>query len=180
MPPKTDPPLLFVLFQVINVFLVTVVSGSILKALSRIVDEPYMTFEMLADALPKVSGFFCCYLLMKGVSGMSMEIARLIPLMQHMLKYMLQGGPPTTARDRDAVVLGARDFTNPGNFPYGKWVAQDMLIVVVTMTYACIAPVILIPGLIFFSMGLLVYKHQLLFVYEQIFETGGLFWPKVS
>ena len=37
---------------------------------------------------------------------------------------MFQGGPPSTARDRDAVVLGARDFTNPGNFPYGKWVAQ--------------------------------------------------------
>merc|ERR1719453_2067703 len=47
------------------------------------------------------------------------------------------------------------------------------------MTYACIAPVILIPGLVFFSMGLLVYKHQLLYVYEQIFETGGLFWPKI-
>ena len=44
----------YFLFQVINVFLVTVVSGSILKALSRVVDEPYMTFEMLADSLPKV------------------------------------------------------------------------------------------------------------------------------
>lgn len=164
-------------FQVLHVFLVSTVAGSVLKALGRVVDEPELTFKMLADSLPKVSGFFCCYLLMKGLSGMSMEIARIVPVFQHVMKMILL--PGITARDRKAECLGTRDFFNPGWFPYGKYCAQDMLIVVVTMTYACIAPMILIPALIFFSMGLLVYKHQLLYVYYPIFESGGLFWPKI-
>ena len=110
---------------------------------------------------------------------MSMEIARLVPVVQHVLKFMFQLGPSRTKRDRNAVVCGARDFANPGNFPYGKWVAQDMLIVIVTMTYACIAPIIVIPGIMFFCMGLVCYKHQLLFIYVQVFESGGMFWPKI-
>lgn len=47
------------------------------------------------------------------------------------------------------------------------------------MTYACIAPLILIPALIFFSMAFLVYKHQMLYVYIPAFESGGMFWPKI-
>ena len=41
------------------------------------------------------------------------------------------------------------------------------------------APVILIPGLLFFAGGAVVYRHQLLYVYEPIFESGGLLWPRI-
>ena len=34
-------------------------------------------------------------------------------------------------------------------------------------------------SMVFFGMGYLVYKHQLLFVYLPIYESGGLFWPKI-
>lgn len=40
--------------------------------------------------------------------------------------------------------------------------AQDLLVVVVVMTYACVAPVVLIPALMFFGMAQVVYRHQLL------------------
>lgn len=40
--------------------------------------------------------------------------------------------------------------------------AQDLLVVVVVMTYACVSPVVLIPALMFFSLARLVYRHQLL------------------
>lgn len=76
-------------------------------------------------------------------------------------------------------VLGTRDFHEPSWFPYGKYCGQDLLIVVVTMTYGCIAPIIIIPGLIFFGMAFVVYKHQLLYSYIPIFDAGGLFWPKI-
>ncbi|CAN0416813.1 unnamed protein product, partial [Laminaria digitata] len=57
--------------------------------------------------------------------------------------------------------------------------AQDLLIVVVVMTYACIAPAVLIPALMFFAMAQLVYRHQLLYVYVPTFESGGSFFPKM-
>ena len=160
-----------------NVFLVSTVAGSVITTISRLLEEPTVSFKMLADGLPKVSGFFCCYLLMKGLSGMSMELARVVPAAQHILKRLIY--PSATARDRRAEVLGTREFDNPGWFPFGKYCGQDLLIVVVTMSYACLAPVILLPAMVFFSMAFLVYKHQLLFVYLPIFESGGLFWPKI-
>ena len=145
--------------------------------ISHLLEEPTLSFKMLADGLPKVSGFFCCYLLMKGLSGMSMELARIIPALQHIIKRLIY--PAVTARDRNAEFLGTREFDNPGWFPYGKYCGQDLLIVVVTMSYACLAPVILVPAMVFFGMAFVVYKHQLLYVYLPIFESGGLFWPKI-
>lgn len=43
-----------------------------------------------------------------------------------------------------------------------KMYAQDLLVVVVVMTYACVAPVVIIPALMFFFMAQVVYRHQLL------------------
>jgi Calcium-dependent channel, 7TM region, putative phosphate len=53
-------------------------------------------------------------------------------------------------------------------------------VVTLVMTYACIAPVILVPGLLFFACAQVTYRHQLLYVYEPEFESGGAFFPKVS
>lgn len=50
---------------------------------------------------------------------------------------------------------------------------------VVCATYACIAPLSLVAGLCYFAGAAFVYKHQMLYVYEPIFETGGKWWPKV-
>lgn len=43
-----------------------------------------------------------------------------------------------------------------------KMYAQDLLVVVVVMTYACVAPVVIIPALMFFFLAQVVYRHQLL------------------
>jgi hypothetical protein len=83
-----------------------------------------------------------------------------------------------TVREKRAEYFGARDFMKPYWFNYGKYIAQDHLVVLVAMTYAVIAPLILVPCLFFFAMGILVYRHQLLYVYETYFQTGGQFWPK--
>lgn len=42
--------------QIINVFLVTTIAGTLLDTVSEIVEEPARTFTILGEALPKVSG----------------------------------------------------------------------------------------------------------------------------
>eukprot|EP00752_Nemacystus_decipiens_P006507 g5859.t1 len=68
---------------------------------------------------------------------------------------------------------------HPGGFYYGQMYAQDLLVVVVVMTYACVAPVVIVPALMFFFMAQVVYRHQLLYVYVPTFESGGSFFPKM-
>ena len=54
-----------------------------------------------------------------------------------------------------------------------------LLVVLIVMSYACMAPLILLPGMLFFGVASVVYRHQFLFVYIEDHESGGLFWPKI-
>ncbi|CAN0286874.1 unnamed protein product, partial [Ectocarpus sp. 8 AP-2014] len=69
-------------FQIINVFLVTTVANSILDTISEIVEEPTKTFTLLGEALPKVAGFFCEYIILKMFAGLWIELTRSISLLQ--------------------------------------------------------------------------------------------------
>lgn len=43
----------------------------------------------------------------------------------------------------------------------------------ICFTYACISPIILPIGAIYFLAALIVYKKQILLVYAQEYESGG-------
>lgn len=164
-------------FQITNVLLVTTVAGSVLKCLETIVENPKMTFALLGESLPQVCAFFSCYIFIKAFSGLTIELCRAVAACQQIAKRLVY--PFSTKRDRAAEVLGLRDFENPGWFSYGKFGAQDLLVVVLLMTYSVMTPVVLVPGMIFLCMASVVYRHQLLYVYTPIFESGGLLWPRI-
>ena len=75
---------------------------------------------------------------------------------------LAQSGTP---RDREGDWIGMRDFHNPGWFAYARYAPQDLLVVLIVMSYACMAPLILLPGMLFFGVASVVYRHQFLFVY---------------
>ena len=63
-------------------------------------------------------------------------------------------------------------------FYYGRVYADNCFVFTIAMTFALVAPLILPFALAFFFGALVVYKRQLLFVYEPEFESAGTFWPK--
>eukprot|EP00611_Tribonema_gayanum_P022095 TRINITY_DN4374_c0_g1_i2.p1 TRINITY_DN4374_c0_g1~~TRINITY_DN4374_c0_g1_i2.p1 ORF type:complete len:303 (-),score=119.84 TRINITY_DN4374_c0_g1_i2:181-1089(-) len=164
-------------FQVINVFLVTTIAGTVFDTLSLIVDSPSKALTLLGESLPKMCGFFCEYVLIKMLSGLWIELSRLFSLLQHCALVCVW--PMATRRDRRAVVAGMRRYDDPGWFNYPKYLAQDLLVVVVTFTFACINPFILVVSIPYYLAAHLTYKHQMLYVYEPVYETGGTFFPKV-
>ena len=163
-------------FQIINVLLVTTISGSVVNSIEEILQEPASTFSLLGGSLPRVCAFFCCYVFMKAIAGLPLELCRGVAAAQQTLKRSIY--PSATQQDRKHAFLGLRDIAGPGWFSFGKYGAQDLLVVVVMMVYVVMSPVVLVPGLLFFSIGSVVYRHQLLFVYEPLFESGGLLWPR--
>lgn len=64
-------------------------------------------------------------------------------------------------------------------FYYGRIYADNLFVFSITMTFCLVAPLILPVSFLFFFGALVVYKRQLLFVYENEFESGGAFWPRV-
>ena len=60
---------------------------------------------------------------------------------------------------------------------YGWEYPNLLLVVVVCFVYSCISPIILPVGMCFFLGSWLVYKNQILLVYNPSYESGGRMFP---
>jgi hypothetical protein len=167
----------YFLFQVLNVFLVTTIAGSIFDTIATIVEHPESAFEMLGNSLPRMSSFFITFVTIKAFFGLGLELVRTMSLVQAVFRFILM--PDPTLRTARSVVLGMRAIDDPGWFPFHKILAQDLLVVVIAVVFAVVAPLVLLPCVAFFIFSRIMWTHHHLYVYESCFETGGQFWPKI-
>ena len=54
-----------------------------------------------------------------------------------------------------------------------------MLVVVISVVFAVVAPLVLLPCALFCLFSRVIWTHHHMYVYESCFETGGQFWPKI-
>ena len=167
----------YFLFQVVNVFLVTTIAGSIFDTIAVILDNPETMFELLGNSLPRMSSFFITFVTIKTFLGLGVELVRTMSLVQSLLRFVLF--PNATLRMKRNPVIGLRAIDDPGWFPFHKVLAQDMLIVVIAVVFAVVAPMVLLPCAMFCLFSRIMWTHHHLYVYESVFETGGQFWPKI-
>ena len=167
----------YFLFQVLNIFLVTAVAGTIFDTLAIIVENPETAFELLGNSLPRMSSFFITYVFLKTFLGLGLELVRLVSLVQQVIRFVLF--PNSTLREKRSIRMGMRAIDDPGWFPFHKILAQDMLVVVVSVVFAVVAPIVLFPCAMFCLFSRILWTHHHLYVYESVFETGGQFWPKI-
>lgn len=167
----------YFLFQVLNVFLVTTIAGSIFDTIAIIVENPEKAFEMLGNSLPKMSSFFITFVTIKTFFGLGLELVRTMSLLQAVVRYLFI--PNATLRTARSIVAGMRAIDDPGWFPFHKILAQDMLVVVISVVFAVVAPLVLFPCALFCLFSRIIWTHHHLYVYESVFESGGQFWPKI-
>ena len=174
----------YFLFQVVNVFLVATIAGSVADTLYNTLTSPATIFELLGMSLPKMGGYFTTYILLKGSFGLGSEMVRIVGRLQQFLKRLLFTN--LTLRERTEANLpdpryGALRFMdNPGTLRHSKLYAQDMLVTVLCATFANIAPLLLVAGVSYFFFAGQVYKYQWLYVFKQEYETGGRWWPPIA
>jgi hypothetical protein len=106
----------YFLFQVLNVFLVTTIAGSIFDTIAIIVENPEAVFEMLGNSLPRMSSFFITFVTIKTFFGLGLELVRTMSLVQATLRYLFVRNP--TLRTARSVVAGMRSIDDPGWFPF--------------------------------------------------------------
>jgi len=167
----------YFMFQVLNVFLVTAIAGSIFDTLAIILENPESAFEMLGNSLPRMSSFFITLVTMKSFLGLGVELVRTLSIVQTGVRYLIF--PNSTLREKRLVRLGMRAIDDPGWFPFHKILAQDMLVVVISVVFAVVAPIVLLPCAVFCLFSRIMWTHHHLYVYESVFESGGQFWPKI-
>ena len=103
----------YFLFQVVNVFLVSAIAGSIFDSLTDIADNPSTAFKLLGEALPSMGGYFCNYILVKTFIGLGMEIMRLPAIFMSIGKQLFTSN--LTIGEKEFVFGGGlRLMSNPG------------------------------------------------------------------
>eukprot|EP00026_Physarum_polycephalum_P003384 Phypoly_transcript_03395.p1 GENE.Phypoly_transcript_03395~~Phypoly_transcript_03395.p1 ORF type:complete len:819 (+),score=48.98 Phypoly_transcript_03395:115-2457(+) len=159
----------YYLFQIFNVLLVYSIAGAVINVLHQIVDNPGSIVNLLANSLPQQSGFFVNYVMLLSLSGHSKSLWRPAPLIVRWIKHKFLS---KTAREY-------RDAEAPGSFSYAQTYTTHLLVFTVLLVYSTIAPFIMIWGVLYFCLGYISNKYNIIYVYIPIWEGGGKHWEEV-
>eukprot|EP00698_Gefionella_okellyi_P019298 TRINITY_DN589_c0_g2_i1.p1 TRINITY_DN589_c0_g2~~TRINITY_DN589_c0_g2_i1.p1 ORF type:complete len:737 (-),score=128.55 TRINITY_DN589_c0_g2_i1:557-2767(-) len=155
------------LFQLVNVFFTAIVASSILNALQAIFEDPQNLISLLGVSVPNTGIFFTTYVMLQ---------ACLSPLDLLQVGKLLTG---CIGRRRAKTDWERSHASAPEPYNYGLWLPYQLLVFVIGITYAVIAPIVLPFVVLFYAAYIVVLRQRSLYVFTQRFETGGRFWPAV-
>ncbi|KDR80141.1 hypothetical protein GALMADRAFT_153825 [Galerina marginata CBS 339.88] len=161
----------FFIFQVVHSFLIVTLSSGIVSSLHDILNNPTSIPTILAQNLPKASTFFLTYIILQGLSGVAGGFLQIVPLIIYYVKLFILGSTPRS-------VYGIK--YGLGSVAWGTLFPSVTLLVVITLGYSIISPIINGLACATFFMFYQLYKYLFLYVYQQppTTDTGGLFFPK--
>ncbi|GJN24505.1 hypothetical protein PR202_gb12249 [Eleusine coracana subsp. coracana] len=154
-------------FIVFNVFLGYTIGSTLFNSLTTLINSPTQIVGMLANSLPRSATFFLTFVALKFFVGYGLELSRIVPFIIFHLKRKY------LCKTEDEV----KAAWAPGNLSYNTRVPNDMLITTVVLCYSVIAPLIIPFGVVYFALGWLVAKNQVLRVYVPSYESNGRMWP---
>ncbi|KAH7833754.1 hypothetical protein Vadar_009374 [Vaccinium darrowii] len=157
-------------FMLVNVFLGSIVTGTAFEQLHAFLHQaPTQIPRTIGVSIPMKATFFITYIMVDGWAGIASEILRLKPLVIFHLKNMLL---VKTERDRVKAM-------NPGSVDFPETLPSLQLYFLLGIVYAVVTPILLPFILVFFALAYLVYRHQVINVYNQRYESAAAFWPHV-
>ncbi|KAG6545847.1 hypothetical protein Mapa_012808 [Marchantia paleacea] len=148
------------------VFFIQVLSASLLDEVEFLTDPAEIPLRLASD-VPRQATFFMSYIMTTGWAGFPLEILQIGLLILNMLKRH------TLKEDSNHPELELYSL------PYYRVIPQLLLFILVGLVYAVIAPLLPPFLLVYFALGYVVFKNQIMHVYEPAYETGGQYWPQV-
>ncbi|KAK9285862.1 hypothetical protein L1049_025063 [Liquidambar formosana] len=160
----------YYIFQFVNVFLGSIITGSAFQQLNNFIHQSANDIpKTVGVSIPMKATFFITYIMVDGWAGIAGEILRLKPLILYHLKnfFMVK-----TEKDRE-------DAMDPGSLGFNTGEPQIQLYFLLGLVYAVVTPILLPFIIIFFGLAFVVYRHQIINVYNQEYESAAAFWPDV-
>ncbi|XP_024988355.1 calcium permeable stress-gated cation channel 1-like [Cynara cardunculus var. scolymus] len=160
----------YYLFNFVNVFLGSVIAGTVLEQLQTFLKQSVNKIpETIGVAIPMKATFFITYVMVDGWTGTAGEILRLKPLIIYHLKNFFL---VKTEKDREEAM-------DPGSIGFNTGEPQIQLYFLIGLIYAVVTPLLTPFILVFFALAYVVYRHQIINVYNQEYESSAAFWPDV-
>ncbi|XAR58523.1 hypothetical protein NMG60_11013951 [Bertholletia excelsa] len=161
----------YYMFLLVNVFLGSIITGTAFQQLHRFLNQsPTEIPRTIGVSIPMKATFFITYIMVDGWAGTAAEIIRLVPLAMFHLKntFLVK-----TEEDRErAMDAGSIDFATSE--------PRIQLYFLLGLVYAVITPILLPFIVVFFAFSYVVYRHQIINVYDQKYESGAKFWPDIN
>ncbi|KAL8088053.1 CSC1-like protein At3g21620 [Apium graveolens] len=160
----------YYVFQFVNVFLGSIISGTAFQQLNKFIHQSANEIpKTIGVSIPMKATFFITYIMVDGWAGVAGEILRLKPLiMYHLKNFFLV----KTEKDR-------KEAMDPGSIDFYTGEPQIQLYFLLGLVYAVVSPILLPFIVVFFGLAFLVYRHQIINVYSQKYESAAAFWPDV-
>ncbi|KAE8685892.1 CSC1-like protein [Hibiscus syriacus] len=125
--------------------------------------------KTIGASIPMKATFFITYIMVDGWAGVAAEILRLKPLIIYHLKNFFL---VKTKKDREEAM-------DPGTIGFNTGEPQIQLYFLLGLVYAVVTPILLPFIIVFFGLAYVVYRHQIINVYNQEYESAAAFWPDV-
>ncbi|CAH8388057.1 unnamed protein product [Eruca vesicaria subsp. sativa] len=160
----------YYLFNLVNVFLGSIITGSAFEQLDSFLKQS-------ADQIPRTVGvaipikatFFITYIMVDGWAGVAGEILRLKAFIIYHLKNLFL---VKTEKDREEAM-------DPGQIDFYVNEPRIQLYFLLGLVYAPVTPVLLPFIIFFFGFAYLIFRHQIINVYNQKYESAAAYWPDV-
>ncbi|KAF9589532.1 hypothetical protein IFM89_025271 [Coptis chinensis] len=157
-------------FQLINVFFGSIMVGAAFEQLDTFLHKSANQIpQIIGVAIPMKATFFITFIMVDGWAGVAGEILRLKPLIFFHIKNSLF---VKTEKDREEAM-------DPGSLGFNTGEPQIQLYFLLGLVYAVVTPMLLPFIIVFFGLAFVVYRHQIINVYNQEYESGAAFWPDV-
>ncbi|GLT28236.1 hypothetical protein SLA2020_031850 [Shorea laevis] len=160
----------YYLFNLVNVFLGSIIAGTALDQLKTFLKQSANEYpKTIGVAIPMRATFFITYIMVDGWAGIAAEILMLKPLIIYHLKNFFL---VKTEKDREKAM-------DPGSIGFNTGEPQIQLYFLLGLVYAAVTPMLIPFIIIFFGFAYVVFRHQIINVYNQEYESAAAFWPDV-
>lgn len=157
-------------FILVNVFLGSIVAGTAFQQLNAFLHQSATQIPRnIGVSIPMKATFFITYIMVDGWSGIACEILRVKDFVIFHLKNMFI---VKTQRDLEKAM-------DPGGVDFPEALPSLQLYFLLGTVYMVVTPILLPFILVFFGLACFVYRHQVINVYNQQYESAGAFWPHV-
>ncbi|KAL8668501.1 MAG: hypothetical protein Q9224_007794, partial [Gallowayella concinna] len=150
------------------VFLVVTISGGLVSLFSSLAKNPGSIVTSLAENLPKASNYFFNYLLVQALSNSASSLLQVAALLGWFLLGPILDSTARAKWRRQTTLQFVR---------WGSFFPPFTNFAVIGIIYSVIAPLILAFMIIIFGLFWIVWRYNILYVYQFRHDTGGLLFP---
>ncbi|EDQ93051.1 uncharacterized protein MONBRDRAFT_22418 [Monosiga brevicollis MX1] len=154
-------------FQILNVFLVSFIAGSILDIADNFSRDPRGVLKLLGGAIPRTGTFFTTYVMLRSVTGYPTMLLRVWEVLWSLIVGLFYTQTP-----RELEKARREETWN-----VAPAAAGDILVFLVGVVYVVVTPIIAPFLVLYFGLGYLTIRHLLYYVYRPTPDSGGLLWP---